>query len=99
MLALVSRFFLYKNIARLLLRSFADNLHKYKANFHWWFPTNLRVFIVREANYSDQFCYLTKKCLDDIQSKDLIARSHMKKETTIYVLYFYEYCALLDICR
>ena len=88
MLAFVSKFFLYKNIARLLLRSFADNRHKYKANFRWWFPTNLRVFIVREANYSDSK-----------DSKDLIARSHMKKETTIYVLYFYEYCALLDICR
>ena len=99
MLAILSRFFLYKNIARLLLRNFADNLHKYKANFRWWFPTNLRVFIVHEANSSDQFRYLTKKCLDDIQSEDLIASSHIKKETTIHVSYFYKYCAVLDICR
>ena len=29
----------------------------------------------------------------------LIERKLMKKEPTIYVTYFYKYCALLDICR
>ena len=74
MLAVVSGLFFYKNIARLLLWNFADNLHKYKANFVWWFPTNLRVFTVCEGNYSCQFCYFIKKknkikYLDNIQSE------------------------------
>ena len=99
MLAVVSRLFFYKNIARHLLRKFANNCHKYKANFLWWFPANLRVFIVCEANYSYQFCYLIKKCPDYIQSEELIARRRLKKETTIYVTYSFKYCALIDICR
>ena len=70
MLAVVSRLFFYKNIVRLLLRGFADKLHKYKANFLWWFPTNLKVFIVYEANYSYQFCYLINKCPDGIQREE-----------------------------
>ena len=61
MLAVLSRLFCYKNITWLLLRNFADNLRKYKANFLKWFPTNLRLFIVYETNYSYQFFYLIKK--------------------------------------
>ena len=61
MLAIVPRLFLYKNIARILLRNIVDNLHRYKANFLWWFRTNSRLFIVREANNSYQFCYLIIK--------------------------------------
>ena len=65
------------------------------------FSGNSRVFIVCEANYSYQFCYLIKKCADDIQSqeRELIARRRMEKELTIYITYFYKYCALLDISR
>ena len=75
MLAVVSRLFFYKKIARHLLRKFADNSHEYKANFLWWFAANLRVFIVREANYSYQFCYLIKKCPDDIQNEERVSWS------------------------
>ena len=82
MLADVSRLFLYKNIARYLLRKFADNRHKYKANFLWWFPTNLRVLIVCEANCSYQFCYLIKKCSDDIQNEDRADRKKTNEERT-----------------
>ena len=52
------------NIAKIstkILRNFAGNLHRYKANFLWWFPTNLEVFTVCEVNYSYQFCYSMKK--------------------------------------
>ena len=52
------------NIAKIsteILRNFADNLHRYEANFLWWFPTNLEVFTVCKVNYSYQFCYLIKK--------------------------------------
>ena len=82
MLAIASRLFLYKNIARLLLRNIADNLHRYKANFHWWFRTNLRLFTVREANNSHQFCYLIKKNVRMIfrVKRELIARRRMKKK-------------------
>ena len=83
MLAIVSRLFLYKNIARLLLRNIADNLHRYKANFLWWFRTNFRLFIVREVNNSYQFCYLTiKKYAQMIfrVKRELIARRRMKKK-------------------
>ena len=83
MLSVASRLCFYKNIARPLLRNFADiftniklifsgdfpHLHKYKANFLWRFPTNLRDLIVCEANYSYQFCYLIKKCQDDAQEE------------------------------
>ena len=69
MLAVVFRPFFYKNIAWLLLRNFADNVFKYKANFLCWFPTNFRVFIVYEVNYSYQFCYSIKRCPDDIRVK------------------------------
>ena len=62
--AVVSRLLFYKNIARLLLRNFADNCCNYKANFLRWFPTR-----ETEANYSYQPCFLIKKCLDDIQSE------------------------------
>ena len=65
------------------------------------FSGNSRVFIVCEPNYSYQFCYLIKKCPDDIQrqERELITRRRMKKEPTIYIIYFCKYCALLDICR
>ena len=68
MLAVGSRLFFYKNIAQLLLRNFADNPHKYKANFLWRLSTNLTVFIVCEANYSYQFYYFIKKCPNDIHA-------------------------------
>ena len=45
MLAVVASLFFYKNIARHLLRNFADNHYKYKANFLWGFPTNLEYLI------------------------------------------------------
>ena len=32
-------------------------------------------------------------------NRELIAIHHMKKEPTIFVTYFYKYCALLDICN
>ena len=82
MLAVVSRFFFYKNIARHLSRKFADNRHKYKASFLWWVPTNLRVFIVCEANYSNLFCYLIKKCKDDILSEERADRKKTHKDRT-----------------
>ena len=82
MIAAVSRLFFYKNIARHLLRKFADNRHKYKTDFLWLFPTNLRVFIVCEANYSNQFCYLIKKCPGNIQSEDRADRKKMHAERT-----------------
>ena len=81
MLAVGSRLFFYKNIAQLLLRNFADNPHKYKANFLWRLSTNLRVFIVCEANYSYQF-YLIKKCPDDFQSEEKADRKKMHEERT-----------------
>ena len=89
MLAVVSRLFFYKNVARLLLRNFADNLPKYKGNFLWGFPTNLRVFIVCEANYSYQFCYLIKKCLDDIQSEERADRKKTHEERTDNICYIF----------
>ena len=61
MLAVVSRLFSYKNIAQRLLRNFADNVRRYKANFLLWFPTNLRVFIVYQVNCSYLFCLLFNK--------------------------------------
>ena len=82
MLAVVSRFFFYKNIARHLSRKFADNRHKYKASFLWWVPTNLRVFIVCEANFSNLFCYLIKKCKDDILSEERADRKKTHKDRT-----------------
>ena len=82
MLTVVSRLFFYKNIARHLLRKFADNRNKYKADFLWWVPTNLRVFIVCEANYSYQFCYLIKKYPDDIQSEERADRKKTHEERT-----------------
>ena len=82
MIAVVSRLFFYKNIARHLLRKFADIRHKFKADFLWLFPTNLRVFIVCEANYSNQFCYLIKKCPVDIQSEERADRKKMYEERT-----------------
>ena len=87
MLAHVSRLFFYKNIARLLLRKFADNRPKYKANFLWWFPTNLKVFIVFEAYYSYQFCYLIKKFRDDIQSEERADRKKTHEERTDNICY------------
>ena len=84
MLAVVSGLFFYKNIVRHLLRKFTDNRHKYKANFLWGVPTNLRVVIVCEANYSYQFCYLIKKCPVGVK-RELIARRRMNKKPTIYV--------------
>ena len=96
MLAVGSRLFFYKNIAQLLLRNFADNPHKYKANFLWRLSTNLRVFIVCEANYSYQFYYFIKN-VRMIFMRD--SNAPMKKEPTIYVTYFYKYCALVHICR
>ena len=51
MLVVASRLFFYKNIVQDLPQKFANNRHKYKANFLWWFPSNLRVFIVCETNY------------------------------------------------
>ena len=89
MLAVVSRLFFYKKIARHLLRKFADNSHEYKANFLWWFPANLRVFIVREANYSYQFCYLIKKCPDDIQNEERADRKKTHKERTDNLCYIF----------
>ena len=82
MLTVVSRLFFYENIGRLLLRNLVDNLHKYKANFLWWFPTNLRVFIFCEANYSYQFCYLIKKNALMIFSvkRELIPTKYREKE-------------------
>ena len=68
MLAVGSRLFFYKNNAQLLLQNFADNPHKYKANFLWRLSTNLTVFIVCEANYSYQFYYFIKKCPNDIHA-------------------------------
>ena len=86
MIAVVSRLFFYKNIARHLLRKFADNRQKYKADFFWLFPTNLRVFIVCEANCSNQFCYLIKIAWVMFRVKrELIARRCMKKEPTVYI--------------
>ena len=82
MLAVVPRLFFYKNIARHLLRKFVDNRHKYKTNFLWWVPTNLRVFIVSEVNYSYQFCYLIKKCTDDILSEERADRKKTHEERT-----------------
>ena len=60
----------------------ADNRHKYKANFLWWFLTTLRVFIVCEANYSYQFCYLMKNCSDDIQSEERADHKKTHEERT-----------------
>ena len=87
MVAVMSRLFFYKNIARHLLQKFADNRHKYKANFLWWFLTNLRVFIVCEVNYPYQICYLIKKCPDDIQSEERAdhKKTHEEKTVTIHV--------------
>ena len=102
MLTVVSRVFFYGDNAGLLLRNLAENLHKYEANFLWCkFPTNLRGFIFCEAYYSYQFCYLIKINAPVVFSvkRELIARRRMKKEPTIYVTYFYKYCAPLDICR
>ena len=82
MLAVVSRFFFYKKIARHLLRKFADNRHKYKPNFLWWFPTNLRVFIVFEANYWYQFCCLIEKWPYGIQSEERADSKKMHEERT-----------------
>ena len=82
MLAVVSRFFFYKNIGRLLLRNFADNCHKCKANFLWLFPTNLKVFTVCQANYLDQLCNLIKKCPNDIQSEERADRKKTHEERT-----------------
>ena len=88
MLAVVSRLFFHKNIARHMLRQFADNRYKYKANFLWWFLVNFRVFIVYEANYSSQFVIWSKKKNIRMMirpKRELIARRRMKKEPTIYV--------------
>ena len=82
MLAVVSRLFFNKNIVRHLLWKFTDNRYKYRANFLWWFPTNLRVFIVCQANYSYQFCYLIKKFQDDIQSEERADRKTTHEERT-----------------
>ena len=85
-LAVVSRLFFYKSIVWRFLRNFADNLHKYKANFLWWFPTNLKVFMVCEVSYSDQFRYLIKNPQMTFRVKrEVIARKRMKKEPTIYM--------------
>ena len=82
MLAVASMLFFYENIARHLLRKFADNCHKYRANFLWLFRTNLRAFIVCEANYSYQFCCLIKKCPDDIQREERADREKADEERT-----------------
>ena len=89
MLAFVCRLFLYKNIARRLLRNFADNLHKYKTNFLWRFPTNLSIFIVCEVNYSYQFCYLIKKCRDNIQREERADRKKTHEERTDNMCYMF----------
>ena len=69
MLAVVSGLFFYKNIARHLSRKFAKNRRKYKADFIWWFPTYLNVFMICETNHSHQFCYLIKKKMPGWYSK------------------------------
>ena len=78
MLAVVSRLFFYKDIARLLLQNFGDNLHEYKANFLWWFHTNLIVFIV-----------LMKKCLDDIQREERADRKKTHEERNENIFYIF----------
>ena len=53
---------------------------------------NLRVFIVYEVNYSYQFCYLTKRCPYDIQSKERADRKKAHEERTDNICYiFYKY--------
>ena len=76
-------------MARLLLPKFADNRHKYKAGFLWWFSTNLRVFIVCEANCSYQFCYLIKKCPDDLESEEWADCKKMHEERTDNICYIF----------
>ena len=89
MLAVVSRLFFFKSIARRLLRNFADNLQKYKANFLWWFPTNLKVFIICEGNYSYQFRYFKKKFPNEIQSEEKADRKKTYAERTDYVSHIF----------
>ena len=67
---------------RHLLRKFTNNRYKHKVNFLWRFPTNLRVFILCEANYSYQFCYLIKKFPDDIQREERADRKTTHEERT-----------------
>ena len=85
--AVVYRLFFYKNIARCLLRNFAYNLLKCKADFLCWFPTNLEVFIVFKTNYSYQFCHLIKKCPDYIQSEKRADRKKTNGERTDNIYY------------
>ena len=92
--AVVSRVFFYKNIARLLLRNIPDNFRKYKANFLWWFRTNLRVLLISILLFNKK----NARMIFSVK-RELVARRRMKKQPTIYVTYFYKYCALLDICR